>query len=144
MAGSMKSALLFIIAAILCIVQLIVSIVGFDDGIGAMAAGVFAFVNIIGFLFARSGSMMAVFRDVGSYGNVVIREDTGQRIQGTPCFGVCFGIMTIVVAYLFADMIEGELGIIATSPTIIAGIVTILAGIVFALDYRGPYTRQDF
>jgi len=144
MAGSMKSALLFMIAAILCIVQLIVSIVGFDNGIAAMAAGVFAFVNIIGFFFSRSGSMMAVFRTVGSYGDVEIREDTGQRIQGTPCFGFCFGIMTIFVAYLFAEQIEGSLGILATSPAILAGIFSILAGIVFVLDYKGSYSRQVY
>jgi hypothetical protein len=70
----MKSAFLFLIAAILCIVQLIVSIVGFDDGTAAMASGVFVFVNLVGFFFARSGSMMAVFRDIGSYSDVVIRE----------------------------------------------------------------------
>jgi len=144
MAGSMKSAFLFLIAAIFCVVQLIVSITVFDDGIGAMAAGVFAFVNIIGFLFARTGSMMAVFRTVGTYGNVEIREDTGQRIQGTPCFGICFGIMTIVVAYLFAEMIEGSEGILATSPAMIAGVFSILAGIVFALDYKGPYSTQTY
>ena len=143
MAGSMKSAFLFMIAAILCIVQLIISIVGFDDGIAAMASGVFAFVNIVGFFFARSGSMMAVFRDVGSYGNVVIREDTGQRVQGTPCFGICFGIMTIFVAYLFAEQL-GAIGWIVTSPAIVAGIFSILAGIVFALEYKGSYSRQDF
>jgi hypothetical protein len=140
MAGSMKSAFLFMIAAILCVVQLIVAIVGFDDGTAAMASGAFVFVNIIGFLFARSGSMMAVFRTVGRYGDVEIREDTGQRIQGTPCFGICFGIMTIFVAYLFAEQIEGSLGIIATSPAILAGIFAIIAGIVFALDYKGPYS----
>jgi hypothetical protein len=144
MAGSMKSALLFVIAAILCIVQLIISIVGFDDGIAAMASGVFAFVNIIGFFFARSGSMMAVFRTVGSYGDVEIREDTGQRVQGTPCFGFCFGIMTIFVALLFAGQLEGSLSIIATLPAMIAGVVSILAGIVFALDYKGPYSRQVY
>lgn len=144
MAGSMKSASLFMIAAILCIVQLIVSIVGFDDGIAAMASGVFVFVNIIGFLFARSGSMMAIFRTVGSYGNVEIREDTGQRVQGTPCFGICFGIMTIFVAFLFAGQLEGSLGIFATSPSILAGVFAILAGIVFALDYKGPYSRQVY
>jgi len=140
----MKSALLFMIAAILCIVQLIVSIVGFDDGIAVITSGVFAFVNIIGFLFARSGSMMAVFRTVGSYGGVEIREDTGQRVQSTSCFGICFGIMTIFVAFLFAGQLEGFLGILATSPAILAGIFAILAGIVFTLDYKGPYSVQVY
>lgn len=144
MAGSMKSALLFVIAAILCIVQLIISIVGFDNGIAAMASGVFAFIMIVGALFARSGNMMAVFRRVGSYGNVEIKEDTGQRVQGTPCFAVCIGIMTILIGLMFASQLEGSLGIVATSPAIIAGVVAILAGIVFALEYRGPYSTQTF
>jgi len=144
MAGSMKSALLFAIAAILCIVQLIIALVGFDDGTAAMASGLFAFIMLIGFWFARSGNMMAIFRDVGSYGNVVIREDTGQRIQGTPCFGVCVGIMTIVIALMFAGQLEGSLGILATSPTILAGIFAILAGIVFAIEYKGAYSKWAF
>ncbi|MBN2228428.1 MAG: hypothetical protein JW779_02470 [Candidatus Thorarchaeota archaeon] len=144
MAGSMKSALLFVVAFFLCTIQLIISIVGFGDGIAAMASGVFAFVMIIGALFARSGSMMAVFRTVGSYGDVEIRQDTGQRIQGTPCFGVCFGIITILVAFMFAGQLEGSLGVIATSPAIIAGVVAILAGIVFFMEYRGPYSTQTF
>ncbi len=144
MAGSMKSAMLFVIAAILCVVQLIVAIVGFDDGSAAMAAGVFAFVNMIGFWFARSGNMMAIFRDVGTYGNVTIREDTGQRIQGTPCFGICFGIITIIVALMFASMLEESEGILATSPAILAGIFSILAGIMFAIDYKGTYSTWAF
>lgn len=144
MAGSMKSAILFLIAAIFCVIQLIVAIVAFDDVPAAVAAGVFVFVNIIGFLFARTGSMMAVFRTVGTYGNVEVRQDTGQRIQGTPCFGFCFGIITIFVAYLFAEMIGGSLGLLAISPAIVAGIFSILAGIVFALDYKGPYSRQVY
>ena len=144
MAGSMKSALLFVIAAILCIVQLIVALVGFDDGTAAMASGIFAFIMLIGFWFARTGNMMAIFRDVGRYGDVVIREDTGQRIQGTPCFGVCIGIMTIVIALMFAGMLEGSLGILATSPAILAGIFAILAGIVFAIEYKGAYSRWAF
>ena len=87
---------------------------------------------------------MAIFRDVGTYGDVVIREDTGQRIQGTPCFGICFGIITIFVAFLFAEMLEGSEGILATSPAIIAGIFSILAGIVFAIDYKGAYSTWAF
>jgi len=144
MAGSMKSASLFAIAAILCIVQLIVALVGFDDGTAAMASGIFAFIMLIGFWFARSGNMMAIFRDVGRYGDVVIREDTGQRIQGTPCFGVCIGIMTIVIALMFAGQLEGSLGVFATSPAILAGIFAILAGIVFAIEYKGAYSKWAF
>ena len=110
----------------------------------AMASGVFAFVMIIGFWFARTGNMMAIFRDVGSFGDVVIREDTGQRVQGTPCFGICFGIMTIFVALLFAGQFEDSLGYVVTAPAMLAGVFAILAGIVFVLDYKGSYTRQDF
>ena len=58
-------------------------------------------------------------------------------------FGICFGIMTIFVAYLFAEQL-GALGWLATSPAIVAGIVTILAGIVFALDYKGAYSKWAF
>ncbi|MDH4214708.1 MAG: hypothetical protein OEV85_12400 [Candidatus Thorarchaeota archaeon] len=55
LAGSMKSAFLFLVGALFCAVQLIISIVVFDSGIVSMTAGVFDFVMFIGYLFARSG-----------------------------------------------------------------------------------------
>ena len=59
--------MLFVIAAILLVIQLIDTIVGFGDGTAALASGCFVFIMIIGAFFARSGCMMAVFRTVGSY-----------------------------------------------------------------------------
>jgi len=140
--------MLFLIAAILLVIQLIIAIVGFGDGTAALASGCFVFIMIIGALFARSGGMMAVFRTVSSYdtgyGRVETREDTGQRIQATPCFGLCIGIMTIVIAFMFTSQLSDAIGFIAVSPAIVAGIFAILAGIVFALDYKGPYSSRAF
>lgn len=148
MAGSNKSAMLFVIAAILLVVQLVISLVGFGDGIAALASGCFVFIMIIGALFARSGGMMAVFRTVGSYdtgsGRVETREDTRQRIQATPCFGFCICIMTIVIALMFASQLSDSIGFIAVSPAMLAGILAILAGVVFVLEYRGPYSSRVF
>ena len=148
MAGSFKSALLFVSAAIFLIIQLGISIAIFDDGIAALASGCFVFVMLVGAWFARSGGMMAVFRTLGSYdtgyGRVETREDTGERIMGTPCFGVCIGIMTIFVGSLFLSQLEGADAILAVAPAILAGILAIVAGIVFAIEYKGPYTARAF
>ena len=69
--------------------------------------------------------------------------DTGQRIQATPCCGICGGIGIIVIVFMFAGDVLFEL-LPAITPGLLAGILAILGGIVFAIEYRGPWTGQAF
>ncbi len=149
MAGSKVAAIMFVIAATCMIVQTIVSIAIFDDGIGALAGGVFTFVMFVGAAFAYTGGLAAVQRVIASQdtpmGRIDTYEDTGERVQCTPCFGVCSGIAAITIATMFAEFLVediGDLGWVAVSPAIIGGIFAILSAVVFVAEYKGPYVSH--
>ena len=146
MAGSRNSMILFLLAMILLIIQAGISIVVFDDGIGALAGGSFALIMLIEALMAKSGALSAVTQQTVTDGpgyRTVTTWDTGERVQMTPCCGIFGGIAIIFVGYLFAEFMPEE-ALIALAPAFIAAILSILAGIVFAVEYKGQWTRRDF
>lgn len=142
MAGVKYGTIMFIIAGLFMIVQAVISVAAFDDGIGALVAGTFAFLMFIGAIFAKTGMMSAVteLSYEEDWGHTKVRHyrDTGQRIQCTPCFGFCGGIGAIVVAIMFA----ADIDIIYVAPGIIGGIIAILAALLFIAEYKGKYTFQ--
>ncbi len=92
MTGSKNSAILFLISGIMLVIQAGVSLALFDDGIGALAGGGFAFVMFIGMIMAYKGGLTAVMEQtvVDSPGyRTIYSRDTGDRIQATPCCGIC-------------------------------------------------------
>jgi len=52
--------------------------------------------------------------------------------------------MTILIAYMFGSQLSDSIGFIAVFPAILAGIFAYLAGIIFAMDYKGPYSSRVF
>ena len=148
MTGSFKSAIMFIISGILLLVEAGVSMIAYDDAIGAFIAGCIAFMMFITAGMAKSGGMSAIYRTVGEYeiggGTVVIQEDTGQRVQCTPCAGIILGIATIVVSYLFAEPLMESAGfeeaLLAVIFSMVAGVAAIVASVFFVVDYKGEYT----
>ncbi|TFG05018.1 hypothetical protein EU538_11770 [Candidatus Thorarchaeota archaeon] len=150
MNGSRNSAILFVISALLLISQAALSLIAFDDWVGAMVAGTLSIVMFLGTGMAYKGGLSAVMNQTvvetpnydGSYTRTVTTRDTGQRVQATPCCGICGGIMTIIVAYMFG----AELGeaIILLAPGFLGGALAIVAGIVFAIEYRGPWVDRAF
>lgn len=150
MTGSRNSAILHLISGCLLIGQVGISAAIFDDWVGSMVAGTFAFVMFVGAGMAYKGGLSAVLDQTvvetpnydGSYTRTITTRDTGQRVQSTPCCGICGGIMTIVVAFMFG----AELGdaIILLAPAFLAGIVAILAGVVFIREYKGPWLDRAF
>jgi hypothetical protein len=146
MAGSLHSAILFLISGILLIAQAVISVAVFDDGIGAMASGVFAFAMFVGMAFAYYGGFAAVTNQTSVDGpgyTTVTSWDTGQRVQATPCCGFCGGIAIIAVALIFAGMLEED-ALFALAPSFIAGIFAFLAAIVFMIEYKGTYAYRAF
>ncbi|MHA1770543.1 MAG: hypothetical protein ACTSYL_03215 [Candidatus Thorarchaeota archaeon] len=149
MAGSRKSAMLFLTSSILLFIQSGISAFGFENGIGAMAAGALAFTMIVAMWFATKGRFAAVmdysYTDTPNYDGTYTRtstyRDTGERIQMTPCCGIGGGIVTIVIAILFAGELEGDI-IIFLSPAFLAGILAFIAGIIFVVEYKGPWTAH--
>lgn len=151
MQGSKNSAILFFISAILLIVQTGISSAVFDDWVGAMVAGTFAFVMFIAMAMAYYGGLTAVMDTTvsespnyatGGVTRTTTYRDTGNRIQATPCCGICGGIGIIVVAAIFG----AELGeaIVLLAPGFLAGIVSIIAAIVFIMEYKGPWTGKAY
>lgn len=146
MTGSKNSAIIFVLSGIMMIVQAGVSIVFFEDGSGAFVSGIFACVMFIVSFMAYRGGLSAVIDsytvDGPTYRTTYYR-DTGQRIQATPCCGICGGIVIVVIALLFADPLWemiGDTTWTVISPSIIACVLAIIASIVFIVEYKGPWT----
>ncbi|TXT56007.1 MAG: membrane protein of unknown function [Candidatus Thorarchaeota archaeon] len=150
MKGSRNSAILFFVSGVLLIIQAGISGFGFEDGIGALAAGVFAFVMFLLMFMAYVGGLSAVMDTTtvstdnydGTKTITTYSRDTGQRVQMTPCCGICGGIAVIIVAAMFSEGL-GEL-VVFLIPGFLGGLVAILAAIVFAIEYKGPWTRRAF
>lgn len=149
MAGSVKSAIVFIISAVLFVIQMVISIAVFDDAGGAALSFAFLFIMIVGAFNAWRGGLAPVQEKVREYevgGHTTVTEyrDTGQSIQCTPCFGIGGGIGSIIVVFLIAaDLLGTELFLFLV-PGILGGIFGIVAAIVFIIDYKGPWTQQRF
>jgi hypothetical protein len=132
------------------VIQAGVSLAFFDDGIGAFAAGGFAFAMFVTMYLAYKGGLSAVMNTTtvdGPGGRTTYYTDTGQRIQMTPCCGICGGIMIFVVGFMFAEFLwdeVGELTWLVLSPSILGGILAILAAIVFIIEYKGPWTGTSY
>ncbi len=146
MAGSKNAAILFLISALLLFVQAGISSIALDDWLGSFVSGAFGFVMLIAMLMAFKGGLSAVMNTTTTDGpgyRTITYTDTGQRIQMTPCCGICGGIGIIVVIFMFVgDVLEDYL--LAVIPGFIAGFLAILGGIVFAMEYKGPWTAQAY
>lgn len=150
--GSKNSALLFLLSAITLIVQAVISSLAFDDWMGAFVAGAFAFVMFMGMLMAYHGGLSAVMDTsttrTPNYGTgtetvTTTYTDTGDRIQMTPCCGICGGIMIIVVLVIFGEGVSGS-DIFLLAPGLVGAILAFLAAIVFMIEYKGPWTGTAF
>lgn len=149
LAGTMKSVILFIAGAISFIIQAVLSAVVFDDYAGTVLAGTFAFTMLVGAIFAWKQVMTPVFRDLYSYQSgpnttTTVREDTGQRIQCTPCWGIASGVGAILVLVWLGGDLVGTPQFTLLYPGIIGAIIGILAAIMFFIEYRGPYSKRVF
>lgn len=149
MAGTMKSVILFIAGAISFIIQAVLSAAVFDDYAGTVLAGTFAFTMFVGAIFAWKKVMTPVFRDLYSYQSgpnttTTVREDTGQRVQCTPCWGIASGIGAILVLVWLGGDLVGTPQFTLLYPGIIGAVIGILAAIMFFIEYRGPYYKKVF
>ncbi|MHA1906678.1 MAG: hypothetical protein ACW98Y_05250 [Candidatus Thorarchaeota archaeon] len=150
MQGSKNSAILYFLSGIMMVVQAGVSLAFFDDGIGALAGGAFAFVMFVTMFLAYKGGLTAVMETTTVDGpgyRTTYSRDTGQRIQATPCCGICGGIMIFVIGFMFAEGLweaVGDTTWLVLSPSIIGGILAILASIVFIAEYKGPWTGTAY
>ena len=147
MTGSMRSAVLYVISAILMIAQGVLSMAGLDDWLGAFVAGAFAFIMFVGAAFAKTGGMTAIqehtYTEQTGWGEIRHYRDTGQRLQCTPCFGLGGGIGAVVAAFLLAEPLFVDMGVggaIFIAPAILGGIIAIVAAILFTIDYRGEWS----
>ncbi len=150
--GSKNAALLGLLSAIMLFIQAGISSAALDDWLGAFVAGSFGFIMLIFTAMAYFGGLSAVMQttmtESPDYGTGYVTRtttsyDTGQRIQMTPCCGICGGIGIIVVVFMFAGDVLFEL-LPALAPGLIAGVLAILAGIIFAIEYKGPWTGRAF
>ncbi|MFW9920376.1 MAG: hypothetical protein ACFFED_12305 [Candidatus Thorarchaeota archaeon] len=146
MQGSKNAALLFLLSSIMLFVQASVSSIVLDDWLGAFVAGSFGFVMLLALGMAYKGGLSAVVQSTTVDGpgyRTTYYRDTGQRIQATPCCGICGGIGIFIAILMLAGDVFGDL-FLALIPGILAGILSILAGIVFAIEYKGPWTGQVY
>ncbi|MGY5879969.1 MAG: hypothetical protein RTV31_06940 [Candidatus Thorarchaeota archaeon] len=147
MAAAPKSMIMFIIGAICFIIQAVISAEIFSDTVGAILASGFVIIMFIGSLFAWKGGMSALFREVYSYDTgpntrVSVQEDTGQRVQCTPCFGICSGIASIIVIVMIGGELFGLPEFALLSPGILGAVFAFLAAIMFFTEYKGEYFKQ--
>ncbi|MBD3407428.1 MAG: hypothetical protein GF411_15025 [Candidatus Lokiarchaeota archaeon] len=150
MKGSRNSAILFFVSGLLLIIQAGISGFGFDDGIGALAAGGFALVMFLVMIMAYVGGLSAVMDTTiirtnnydGTETITSYTRDTGERVQATPCCGICAGIGIIIVAAMFGEGL-GDL-MVYLIPGFAAGVIAMIAAIVFALEYKGPWTGTAY
>ena len=144
MAGSKKAAFVYVLAAIMFIVQMAVSIVVFDDGNGALLGSAFVIIMFIGAAVARAGGLAPVMQqtaeyEIGGHTRVTEYRDTGTRIQCAPVFGIVAGIVAIImVLAIGADLIGTPL-FVGLVPGILGGVLGVIAAVIFIRDYEGPY-----
>ena len=147
MAAATKSMILFIVGAICFLVQSGVSALIFDDAIGAILAFGFVIIMFIGSIFAWKGDLTVLYRELYSYDTgpntrVTVKEDTGQRVQCTPCFGVCSGIASIIVIIMVGGELIGLPEFVLLAPGILGAVIAFLAAFVFFIEYHGEYYKQ--
>lgn len=102
---------------------------------------------IVGALFPWKKVMTPVFRDLYSYRSgpnttTTVRQDTGQRIQCTPCWGIGSGIGAIIVIMIVGEDFIGTPQFALLYPGIIGAVIGILAAVIFFIEDRGPYIKQ--
>ena len=149
MTGSKKSAFFFLIAGIMLIGQAIVSAGLLGDSLGAIVAGTLACLMFVGMIAAWKGSLATVLkyeRRPGAFGTETVAKDIGERVQATPCCGICVGALAIAIAFIAGSPlfdIYGDLGgFMLISPGVIGGVFGIIAGIVFAIEYKGIWHKE--
>ena len=149
MTGSKRSAFLFMIAGILLIGQAIVSAGLLGDSLGAIVAGTLAVLLFLGMIAAWKGSLATVLkyeRRIGPFGPEAVAKDIGERVQATPCCGICVGAIAIAIAFIAGSPlfdIYGDLGgFMLIASGVIGGVFGILAGIVFAIEYQGIWHKE--
>jgi hypothetical protein len=147
MAAAKMSMIVSILSVICFVIQVIISAVIFEDSISAILASGFVILMIFGSLASWKGGMSAVTRelysyDQGGHSRVTVYEDTGQRIQCTPCFGICSGIASLIVIVMIGGELFGLPEFVLLAPGILGALLAIVAGILFVIEYKGPYTAQ--
>ena len=149
MAGSKKSTIVFAIATIMFVIQMIVSIAQWGDYNGALLGFAFVIIMTVSTAAAWKGGLMTVREkeseyQSGPYTRTEVWKDTGMSVQVTPCCGICAGIMSIIVVFLAGESIIGTGEFIFLTPGILGGILAIIAAIIFIFDYKGPWSLQRF
>ncbi|MGY5873280.1 MAG: hypothetical protein RTV72_13600 [Candidatus Thorarchaeota archaeon] len=149
MTSTMKSVILFIAGSICFIIQSVISSAVFDDYAGTVMAGLFAFTMLVGAIFAWKQVMSPVFRELYSYQSgpntrTTVSEDTGQRVQCTPCWGIASGLGAVIAILWLGGDLAGTPQFTLLYPGIIGAIIGILAAIMFFIEYKGPYHKQVF
>lgn len=144
MAGSKLSSIFFALSGIMLLAQTGLALV-YDDYTSAFLAIVFAIIMFCGIKAAATGEQMPLYRTVGGYDigdqHVEIREFTGEFTDSAPVCGCCLGVLLLVIAYLFIDLLSYSMGeseaLLLVSPTIAAGILGIMAGVIYIVQTRG-------
>ncbi len=147
-AGSKKAAFVYVLAAIMFIMQMIVSIVLFNDGNGALLGSGFVIIMLIGAAVARAGGLAPVLHqtaeyDVGGHSHVTEYVDTGTRIQCAPVFGVVAGIVAIIMVLAIGAELIGTPLFVGLIPGILGGVLGVIAAVIFIREYEGPYVKYS-
>lgn len=148
MAGSKKAAFVYVLAAIMFIVQMAVSIIVFNDGNGALLGSGFVIIMLIGAAVARAGGLAPVMLqtaeyDVGGHSHVREYRNTGASIQCAPVFGIVAGIVAIIMVLgIGAELIGTEL-FLGLMPGILGGVLGVIAAVIFIREYEGSYVQYS-
>jgi hypothetical protein len=146
MAGSKKAAFVYVLAAIMFILQMAVSIVVFNDGNGAILGSGFVIIMLIGAAVARVGGLAPVLHqtaeyDVGGHSHVTEYVDSGTRVQCAPVFGVVAGIVAIIMVLGIGAELIGTPLFVGLIPGILGGVLGVIAALIFIREYEGPYVK---
>ncbi len=149
MAGSKKAAFIYVLSALMFVVQMVVSLAVFSDINGAILGVAFVIIMFIGAGIAWVGKLSDIYvvnreYEVGGHSTVREYKDSGQSMQCAPCFGIAGGVVSIILVLLIgAELIGTEL-FVGLVPGILGGILGIVAAIIFILEYKGPWGAQRF
>ena len=144
MAGSIKAAFVYVLSAIMFIIQMGVSIVVYEDGNGALLGVGFVIIMFIGAAVARAGGLAPVMHqvreyDVGGHSHVKEYVDSGTRVQCAPVFGIVAGIVAIIMVLAIGWELIGTPLFVGLTPGILGGVLGIIAAVIFIREYEGPY-----
>ncbi len=113
-----------------------------DDVTAAVLSVIFAFIMFYGAYSAATGAQAPVYRYSDEYDYagrpVIVGRSTGQFTDAAPLCGCGMGILILVIAYLYADLLSYSIGdaaaIAIVGPSVLAGVFGILAGIIYGVQ----------